>query len=150
MKKYLSQSSGTTPEGDSVGELVDEVWNRWTLKGQTEFLKQLSKLNFRRSTYLKNKDFANFLQIEYGMDSDSRFVKNAKDFHILLRNNVLSGGARDLYASQQDFDYMDTVFPLPGSTQTHITDWVYIFSTRSSTSIMVDYVKWLERQIWKI
>jgi len=150
MEKYLVQSEGTTPEGNSAGELVDEVWNRWIAKGQGEFLKQLSKLNYRRKYYLKNKEFSKFLEIEYTMDSESRFVRNAKDFHILLRNDEITGGTRDLYATQQDFDYMEIIFPSAGSTQARITDWVFIFSAQSSTSIMVDYVKWLEKEIWKI
>ncbi len=153
MEKYLNDNSGPTPEGNTVGELVDEVWSRWTRNGRefNRFKAQLSELNKRRKNYQQTKNYLGLLEIEYGMDSNSRFVKNAKDFHILLRNNGISGAARDLYIVKQDFDYMEKIFPISGGrSQTKITDWVYIFSTDYSRSLEIDWIKYLEKEVWKI
>ncbi len=83
------------------------------------------------------------------MDSNSRFVRNARDFHILLRNDEISGLPRDLYITQQNFDYMELIYPDLGSIQTKITTWMYIFST-DSRSLNFEWLKYLERQVWKI
>ena len=123
MKKYLQNNGGRVSEGSTVTQLVDRVLSLWKSKGQNKFIKNLEKLKDRRKTYLKTGKYNEFLQQVYNMGPDSRFVKNAKDFHILLKNNEISGATRDLYATQHDFDYWERIFPPSGgSTQTRITD----------------------------
>ncbi|KKM67323.1 hypothetical protein LCGC14_1472240, partial [marine sediment metagenome] len=151
MGKYLRNNGGKVGEGSTTTQLVDRVLSLWKVGGQSTFIKNLEKLKFRKQTYLKTGKYNEFLLREYGMGLDSRFVKNAKDFQILLRNNEISGATRDLYATQHDFDYMERIFPPSGgSTQTRITDWIYIFSTHSSRQMQVEYVKWLESTMFKI
>lgn len=84
------------------------------------------------------------------MGADSRFVRNARDFHTLLRNDEISGSARDLYVTSHDFDYMQRIFPAAGSTQAQITDWIFIFSTVPSRDLTIEWVNYLEKQVWKI
>lgn len=153
MTKYLNDQGGTTPEGNSVGELVDKVLKIWKQKGDYVFKKRLDKLNKRRTDYIDEKGvfrFDVFLEDKYDMDSESRFVKNARDFHTLLRNDQISGSARDLYVTQQDFDYMQRIFPSAGSSQSRITDWIFIFSTVHSRNINIEWINYLEKQVWKI
>lgn len=151
MKKYLQNNGGRVSEGSTVTQLVDRVLSLWKAKGQSQFIANLKELKYLRKKYLKTGKYNEFLEKEYGMDSESRFIKNARDFQILLRNNEISGATRDLYATQHDFDYMERIFPPSGgSTQTRITDWIYIFSTHSSQDMQVEYVKWLESTTFKI
>ncbi len=154
MEKYLSDQGGTTPEGNSVGELVNKVFGIWKGNGDADFKDHLDKLNEIRAKYLSKKtgrfEYSIFLEGEYDMDSKSRFVKNARDFHTLLRNDQVSGSARDLYITQLDFDYMQRIFPAAGSTQSRITDFIFIFSTVPSRNINVEWVNYLEKQVWKI
>jgi len=153
MTKYLSDQGGTTLEGNSIGELVNKVWGIWNQNGQDKFKEMLDELNKRRTKYIDKKGIFRydvFLEKEYDMDSESRFVKNARDFHTLLRNNQISGSARDLYVTQHDFDYMQRIFPESGSTQSRITDWIFIFSTLPSRNINIEWVDYLEKQVWKI
>lgn len=154
MKKYLSDQGGATPEGNSVGELVDKVLALWKQKGNADFVDHLSKLNEIRAEYINEKthrfDYSLFLEKEYDMNSESGFVRNARDFHTLLRNDQISGSARDLYVTQHDFDYMQRIFPAAGSAQTHITDFIFMFSTIPSRNINIEWVNYLEKQVWKI
>jgi len=147
MTKYLSDQGGSTPEGNSVGELVKKVLDVWKQKGDYVFKRRLKILNEIRTNYIDEKGIFRydiFLEKEYDMNSESRFIKNARDFHILLRNDQISGSARDLYVTQHDFDYMQRIFPASGSTQSRITDWIYIFSTVSSRSFEIDWVNNLD------
>jgi hypothetical protein len=119
--------------------------------GISKFQKQIDTLNDRREKYLSIRDFMSFLEQEYDMNSESRFVKNARDFHILLRSDQIKKGSKDLFASQQDFDYMETIFPISGSSaQTRITDWVYLFYTEGSKSLELEWIKYYEKVILKI
>jgi len=83
------------------------------------------------------------------MDSNSRFVRNARDFQVLLLNEEIRGSIRDLYVTQQDLDYMKRIFSV-GSVQTTLGNFIYIFSTEASDNIHVEYINWLEQRIWKI
>ena len=151
MGKYLNDMDGTTKEGNSIGALVDKVLSIWKSNGQAKFIEHLQELIDRRKNYLVTGEYDKFLLIEYGMGPDSRFVRNAKDFHILLKNPEISQSIKDLYATQQDFDYMERILPIPGRiTQARITDFVLLYSTHTSGQIQIEYVKWLEQVIWKI
>ncbi len=151
MGKYLNDMGGTTKEGNSIGALVDKVFSIWKGKGQSAFIKNLQELMRRKDTYLTTGEYENFLLLEYGMGPESRFVKNAKDFHILLQNPEISQAIKDLYATQQDFDYMERIIPISGrSTQARITDFIFIYSTHTSRQFQIEYIKWLEQVIWKI
>jgi len=148
MTKYLSDQGGTTPEGNSVGALVKKVLDIWKDKGDAKFKDHLDILNKRRTTYISKKtgkfDYSLFLEGEYDMDSESRFVRNARDFHTLLRSDLISSSARNLYVTKYDFDYMQRIFPAAGSTQSRITDWIFIFSTVRSNNFEVDWVNNLD------
>ena len=150
MEKYLKESGGNTKEGNSVSALVDKVFSIWKKNGQSQFKEHIDKLNFRRKTYLAKKDYAGFLKNEYDMDKNSRFLKNAQEFHVLLRNEEISGSTRDLFATQADLDYMQRIFNKRGSSQTLITDYIYVFSTESSDNINVEYINYLEQRIFHI
>ena len=133
---------------------MDKVLALWKQKGNADFVDHLSKLNEIRAEYINEKthrfDYSLFLEKEYDMNSESRFVRNARDFHTLLRNDQISGSARDLYVTQHDFDYMQRIFPAAGSAQTHITDFIFMFSTILSRNINIEWVNYLEKQVWKI
>jgi hypothetical protein len=147
MKKYLADNGGFVSEGDSVDDLVSKVFSMWK-KG--DFDNNIKVLNTRRKLYLSTKDgYSKFLEAVYDIGQDSRFIKNAKDFHVLLLNEDISGKTRDLYATREDFDYMRLIFS-GGASQTFITDFIYLFQTQSSGNIHVEYVNWLEKIIWKI
>ncbi|KKL17211.1 hypothetical protein LCGC14_2487830, partial [marine sediment metagenome] len=140
MGKYLNDMGGTTEEGNSVGVLVGKVLSIWKNNGQTKFIDNLQELMDRRKEYLVTGEYSRFLEEIYDMGPESRFVKNAKDFHILLNNPEISQAIKDLYATQQDFDYMRRIFPTSGgSTQARITDWIFIFSTHTSRYFQIDY-----------
>jgi hypothetical protein len=151
MKKYLDQNGGHTLEGDTVKDLVEEVWNIWTQDGVVEFENHLSKLNEIRAKYVSkdgNFDYPAFLNGEYGMDSNSRFVKNARDFQMMLTSDKISGSMRDLYALPQDINYMQLIFPKSHGTRPRIT---FIFNAvKTSQNIQLDWINYLETQVWKI
>jgi hypothetical protein len=122
--------------------------NIWKQKGDYVFKKRLDKLNEIRAEYINEKtgrfDYSKFLEKEYDMNSESRFVKNARDFHTLLRSDLISGSARDLYVTKYDFDYMQQIFPASGSTQSRITDFIFLFSTVRSSNFEIDWVNNLD------
>ena len=54
-------------------------------------------------------DYASFLKEEYDMDSNSRFIKNAKDFSSLLQDPEVEGPFKHLYGSEQDIRFIQQV-----------------------------------------
>jgi len=149
MRKYLSNNGGTTPEGNSIGELVDEVWKIWTKKGQGDFASNLKELKDRRNAYFKSNNYAEFLKIEYDMDANSRFVKNAREFQVLLLSEEVSGATRDLYVTSKELEYMKRIVS-GGSVQTSLTNFIFTFNVETSHFIQLEFMKWLEQKIWKI
>jgi hypothetical protein len=73
-----------------------------------DFLKRLKELNTRRDKYLKTGKYEELLQVEYGLDPNSRRVKNARDFHIVLSpNNELGDDMCPTYIDERGYQFME-------------------------------------------
>ncbi|MGV9142094.1 MAG: hypothetical protein ACOC1X_04065 [Promethearchaeota archaeon] len=106
------------------------------------FLGNLKDLNERRDKYLKTGKYEEFLQVEYGLGPNSRRIKNARDFHIVLSpNSELGNKMRPIYLDEIGYQFMEQVFSTRrgGSVQTRITLFTFL-----QTQPAIDYVYLLE------
>jgi hypothetical protein len=155
MKAYFDHNRGSIPEGNSVGALVESVWSRWNkipksqsifdAQGISEvsptFLEQLEKLNIRRNKYLMSNNYKIFLEEVYDMDASTTYLKNAKDFQILLGNKEFGASMRGMYIDEGGFNFMRRVFSSSGTVQTTLTMFTDLMITQEPDDT-VTWLKW--------
>jgi hypothetical protein len=138
IEKYLSDNGGSTPEGNTVNELMREVLSFWVDNGRPptdpqrldqwlnnptinrDLQDALGVFNDRKNDYFRTGEMREFLLDKYEDQHgnfEKRFLSKARDFHIILKSDELGASTfkdsskltRSMFISPRGFEYMQNL-----------------------------------------